>query len=64
MGLGTANLFGDECIAAVRAAIKAGYRHIDTALLYGNQEAVGEAIKQAIEAKDGTLNFYPLLPLP
>ena len=50
MGLGTATLHNQVCIAAVRAAIKAGYRHIDTALLYNNQEAVGYAINKAIAA--------------
>lgn len=52
VGMGTATLHGEKCIAAVRAAIKAGYRNIDTALLYMNQEAVGEAIRQAIDAGD------------
>lgn len=32
---------------AVLAALKAGYRHIDTAACYGNEEAVGEAIKES-----------------
>ena len=48
LGLGTATLFGDVCTAAVLSAIRMGYRHIDTALLYNNQAAVGAAIKEAI----------------
>lgn len=35
----------EECIKCVHDAIKAGYRLIDTAQSYGNEEAVGEAIK-------------------
>ena len=47
-GFGTATVA--DCKNSVRAAIQCGYRHIDTALLYNNQEEVGEAIKEAIEA--------------
>ena len=39
----------DECYNAVRTAIKAGYRLIDTAVAYKNQKAVGEAIKSCID---------------
>lgn len=35
---------GEECYNAVMAALKAGYRHIDTATAYGNEESVGKAI--------------------
>lgn len=52
MGLGTATLHDQVCVDAVRTAIRAGIRHIDTALLYNNQEAVGTAIKEAIAAGD------------
>lgn len=34
----------DECEAVVLEAIRAGYRYIDTAAAYGNEEAVGRAI--------------------
>ena len=37
----------EECEEAVYEAIKAGYRLIDTAAVYGNEEAVGKAIKRS-----------------
>jgi diketogulonate reductase-like aldo/keto reductase len=36
---------GDETANAVRWAVEAGYRHIDTAMIYGNEKSVGEAIR-------------------
>jgi diketogulonate reductase-like aldo/keto reductase len=36
---------GKKCEMAVLAALEAGYRHIDTASLYGNEESVGAAIR-------------------
>ena len=37
----------------VKAALEAGYRHIDTADIYGNEEEIGEAIEESgIERKD------------
>ncbi|MDU4802127.1 MAG: aldo/keto reductase [Clostridium butyricum] len=38
---------GDETKNAVLAALRAGYRHIDAAAIYMNEEAVGEAIKES-----------------
>ncbi|MFP7298217.1 aldo/keto reductase [Neobacillus niacini] len=38
---------GEEALQAVKAAIKAGYRSIDTAALYQNEESVGQAIKES-----------------
>lgn len=43
---------GQEVIDAVKAAIKAGYRSIDTASLYRNEEGVGLAIKESGVARD------------
>lgn len=44
-GFGTANLRGDLGEQAVRNAIEVGYRLIDTAEAYGNEDAVGRAIR-------------------
>jgi 2,5-diketo-D-gluconate reductase B len=44
LGLGTWRLRGRECTEAVLSALELGYRHIDTAEAYGNEEAVGEAL--------------------
>ena len=38
---------GEETKNSVLAALKAGYRHIDTAAAYKNEEAVGEAIRES-----------------
>jgi 2,5-diketo-D-gluconate reductase B len=45
IGLGTYPLQGDDAYNAVRTAIDLGYRHIDTAQMYGNEAGVGRAIK-------------------
>ena len=44
LGLGTFRMQGDSCRAAVESALALGYRHIDTAEMYGNEEAIGAAI--------------------
>ncbi|MHA7133286.1 aldo/keto reductase [Oerskovia turbata] len=44
LGLGTWQATGDECYRAVRHALDVGYRHIDTATMYGNEEQVGRAL--------------------
>jgi len=38
---------GSEAYDSVRAALEVGYRHIDTALAYGNEESVGRAVKDS-----------------
>lgn len=38
---------GPDCVNAVRWALDAGYRHIDTAQLYGNEESVGQAVRES-----------------
>src|SRR6187399_1816799 len=44
LGLGTFRTQGDACRAAVENALGIGYRHIDTAEMYGNEQAIGDAI--------------------
>jgi len=44
LGLGTFRMQGEVCRAAVESALALGYRHIDTAEMYGNEDAVGAAI--------------------
>ncbi len=44
LGLGTWPMLGDECTQAVEQALELGYRHIDTAAAYNNEDAVGQAL--------------------
>src|ERR1700674_4101364 len=44
LGLGTYRMQGDVCRAAVESALGLGYRHIDTAEMYGNEAPIGAAI--------------------
>ena len=45
IGLGTWTLRGGDCARLVEEAIRLGYRHIDTAQMYGNERDVGEGIR-------------------
>ena len=47
VGFGTYPLTGAEGTAAVRSALEAGYRLIDTAVNYGNEEEVGVALRES-----------------
>ena len=47
IGFGTYPLNGDEGVAAVVSAVQAGYRLIDTAVNYENEEAVGEGLRRS-----------------
>ena len=44
LGFGTWKLQGQQCVSSVLKALEIGYRHIDTAQIYENEEAVGTAI--------------------
>jgi len=45
VGLGTWQMTGARCQAAVRYALEVGYRHIDTAAIYRNEREVGRAVR-------------------
>ena len=45
LGLGTWFIDDDKAADAVKAAVKLGYRHIDTAQAYGNERGIGEGIR-------------------
>jgi 2,5-diketo-D-gluconate reductase B len=51
LGLGTFRMQGDVCRAAVESALAQGYRHIDTAEMYGNEDAIGAAIASSRVAR-------------
>lgn len=47
-GIGTYSLHGQTCFNSVYSALKSGVRLIDTAYMYGNEEEVGRAVRQAV----------------
>lgn len=52
IGLGTYNMYSQEAEDMTYAAIKYGYRHIDTAAVYRNEDGVGRALKRIYEDTD------------
>jgi diketogulonate reductase-like aldo/keto reductase len=50
LGLGTYALDHDTCVNSVMALLENGGRLIDTAYMYGNEEAVGEGVRRGMEA--------------
>ncbi len=52
LGLGTWDLQGETCTEAVQHALSLGYRHIDTAQGYDNEEFVGEGLQKAGLSRD------------
>ena len=52
---------GEKTVEAVKAAVRAGFRHIDTAFIYENEESVGEGIR---EARSGIRNAATTRPSP
>jgi diketogulonate reductase-like aldo/keto reductase len=54
---------GPACVDAVRWALEAGYRHLDTAQAYGNEESVGQGLRESGVPRDDvfiTTKFYPV----
>ncbi|MFT3985981.1 MAG: aldo/keto reductase, partial [Lachnospiraceae bacterium] len=53
VGFGTYQIpNGESAVSAVKNALESGYRHIDTAAGYGNEESVGIAVKQSGISRD------------
>ncbi|MBZ5962907.1 aldo/keto reductase [Leuconostoc gasicomitatum] len=52
IGFGTWLLDNHDVVDAVKKAIKVGYRHIDTAEAYGNEEGVGRAVRESGIARE------------
>ena len=51
-GMGTWTLRGQECADLVRHALEIGYRHVDTAAAYENEEAVGAGLRRSGVPRD------------
>jgi 2,5-diketo-D-gluconate reductase A len=52
LGFGVFQVPADETMAAVTTALEAGYRSIDTAMIYGNEAAVGTALTRSGVPRD------------
>lgn len=52
LGLGTWQLQGEACARVLERALELGYRHIDTAQSYGNEQDVGEAVRASRVPRD------------
>ena len=55
IGFGTWPLKGDECVDAITSALDLGYRLLDTAVNYGNEEEVGRAVRESGVPRDEIL---------
>jgi len=62
LGLGTWRADGREVYRAVSTALEAGYRHVDTAEAYDNEEEVGEAIADSPVDRDEVWVTTKVLP--
>lgn len=62
IGFGTWQLTGDDAYNGVRTALETGYRHIDTASAYRNEERVGAAIRDSGAAREDVFITTKLPP--
>lgn len=61
MGFGMWPMKGETCRTAVETALEYGYRHIDTAQMYENESAVGQAIADSGVPRDEVFVVMKLL---
>ncbi len=52
LGFGTWQIKGDDAVRATAAALGSGYRHLDTATIYGNEAEVGRALAESPVARE------------
>lgn len=50
LGLGTLNLNENDAMNCIKTAIQSGFRLIDTSPVYGNEKAIGNALKECINS--------------
>ena len=62
LGLGTWEMTGRQCYRAVRRALDAGYRHVDTASMYRNEAEVGRALRDSGVDRDDVFVTTKLPP--
>ncbi|MCC8074686.1 MAG: aldo/keto reductase [Clostridiales bacterium] len=62
MGLGTYSLSDEECAVSITALLEAGGRLIDTAYMYGNEAAVGQAIRDSDVPREEIFVITKLYP--
>ena len=62
IGFGTWQLTGDDAYNGVRAALEVGYRHIDTATAYGNEDRVGAAVRDSALGRENVFITTKLPP--
>jgi 2,5-diketo-D-gluconate reductase A len=62
LGFGTWQMRGGECRRAVQHALDVGYRHLDTATMYRNEDDIGRAIRESGVAREELFITTKLVP--
>ena len=62
IGMGTFRLRDGDCVRAVADALDLGYRHIDTAVMYGNEAQVGEGLRASGVPREQVFITTKVLP--